>query len=193
MAVDKLVDSTQLDADLTTVANAIRTKGGTSASLAFPAGFAAAIAAIPSGGSGLSYKTGTFTLEEDTKAQNSSPSITHNLGAVPRLVLVWTEAYSQASPPAANLNGGYFMSRDLFSDLKTRLSSSATAGWNIYVPFLITTSQGINEAPPTSTTYWPGSSREPTSTQFFLPYTGGSNYWRAGVTYKYLVLGDWAA
>lgn len=52
MALDKLVDSTQLDADLTTVANAIRTKGGTSAQLAFPSGFASAIAAIPSGGGG---------------------------------------------------------------------------------------------------------------------------------------------
>lgn len=50
MAVDKLVDSTQLDSDLTSVANAIRTKGGTSASLAFPADFVSAIAAIPSGG-----------------------------------------------------------------------------------------------------------------------------------------------
>ena len=61
MAVDKLVDSTQLDADLTTVANAIRTKGGTSAQLAFPAGFASAIAAIPTGGGGLSnVVTGTF-------------------------------------------------------------------------------------------------------------------------------------
>lgn len=52
MAVDKLVDSTQLDADLTSVANAIRTKGGTSASLAFPSGFVSAIADIPSGGGG---------------------------------------------------------------------------------------------------------------------------------------------
>jgi len=52
MSVDKLVDSTQLDADLTSVANAIRTKGGTSASLAFPADFVSAIAAIPSGGGG---------------------------------------------------------------------------------------------------------------------------------------------
>lgn len=52
MSVDKLVDSTQLDADLTSVANAIRTKGGTSASLAFPAEFVSAIQAIPSGGSG---------------------------------------------------------------------------------------------------------------------------------------------
>lgn len=51
MSVDKLVDSTQLDADLTSVANAIRTKGGTSASLAFPADFVSAIAAIPSGDS----------------------------------------------------------------------------------------------------------------------------------------------
>lgn len=52
MAVDKLVDSTQLNADLTSVANAIRTKGGTSASLAFPSEFVSAIDAISGGGSG---------------------------------------------------------------------------------------------------------------------------------------------
>lgn len=56
MALDKLVDSTQLDADLTSVANAIRTKGGTSASLAFPTEFVQAIADIPSGGG--------YTIEE---------------------------------------------------------------------------------------------------------------------------------
>ena len=52
MAVDKLVDSTQLDSDLTSVANAIRTKGGTSSQLAFPAGFVSAVQAIPTGGGG---------------------------------------------------------------------------------------------------------------------------------------------
>lgn len=52
MAVDKLVDSTQLDADLTSVANAIREKGGTSAELAFPTDFVSAIEAISGGGSG---------------------------------------------------------------------------------------------------------------------------------------------
>lgn len=52
MAYDKAVDSTQLDADLTTVADAIRTKGGTTATLAFPNGFASAIAAISTGGGG---------------------------------------------------------------------------------------------------------------------------------------------
>lgn len=50
MSADKLVDSTQLDADLTSVANAIRTKGGTSASLTFPSDFVSAINAISGGG-----------------------------------------------------------------------------------------------------------------------------------------------
>lgn len=38
------------DSDLTSVANAIRTKGGTSAPLAFPSGFVSAVQAIPQGG-----------------------------------------------------------------------------------------------------------------------------------------------
>lgn len=46
MAVDKLVDSTQLNSDLTSVANAIRTRGGTSSQLAFPSGFVSAVGAI---------------------------------------------------------------------------------------------------------------------------------------------------
>lgn len=55
MAVDKLVDSAQLDADLTAVADAIRTKGGTSTALAFPSGFVNAIDAIETGGGSSSY------------------------------------------------------------------------------------------------------------------------------------------
>lgn len=53
MSLDALVDSSQLDADLTSVANAIRTRGGTSASLAFPSGFVSAIGAIPGGGAAI--------------------------------------------------------------------------------------------------------------------------------------------
>ena len=49
MALDKLVDSTALDNGLTTVADAIRTKGGTTAQLAFPNGMAQAIEDLPSG------------------------------------------------------------------------------------------------------------------------------------------------
>ena len=52
MAVDRSVDSAQLDAALSAVADAIRSKGGTSAQLSFPAGFVQAIDAIPTGGGG---------------------------------------------------------------------------------------------------------------------------------------------
>ena len=53
MSVDKLVDSTQLDADLTSVANAIRAKSGGSGSLAFPSGFVSEIGNISGGGDTL--------------------------------------------------------------------------------------------------------------------------------------------
>lgn len=46
MAFDKVVDSSELDAGLTAIANAIREKGGTSETLVFPDGMADAIAAI---------------------------------------------------------------------------------------------------------------------------------------------------
>lgn len=67
MAVDKLVDSTQLDADLTSVANAIRTKGGTSSQLAFPNGFVYAVNAIPTSGgiSAISLLDRTITEIDD--------------------------------------------------------------------------------------------------------------------------------
>ena len=51
MAIE-YVDSTQLDSDLTSVADAIRAKSGGSSQLAFPAGFVSEIQAIPSGGGG---------------------------------------------------------------------------------------------------------------------------------------------
>lgn len=40
------------DTELTSIANAIRTKGGTSAHLTYPTGFVTAINAIPTGGGG---------------------------------------------------------------------------------------------------------------------------------------------
>lgn len=49
MAYDKVIDASVLDTNLTSIANAIRSKGGTSASLAFPAGFVNAISAIETG------------------------------------------------------------------------------------------------------------------------------------------------
>lgn len=63
MAIDKAVDSANLDAGLTSVADAIRAKCRSSASLAFPDEFISAIEAISTGsGVGASYIVhGTYT------------------------------------------------------------------------------------------------------------------------------------
>ena len=63
MSLDKLVDSAALDANLTSVANAIRAKGGTSGPMAFPTGFVAAVEAIP--------KKETVTWHQDSEAVRS--------------------------------------------------------------------------------------------------------------------------
>ena len=52
MANYKVVDADQLDADLTSVADAIRAKTGTSGQMAFPSGFKTAVESIQTGGSG---------------------------------------------------------------------------------------------------------------------------------------------
>ena len=69
MAVDKLVDSSQLDSDLTSVANAIRAKSGGSGQLAFPAGFVSEIGNIPSGGGG-GLPAGLAVLKDITLSEN---------------------------------------------------------------------------------------------------------------------------
>jgi len=71
MALDKLVDSAQLDADLGDIADAIRAKGGTSAELSFPQGFVDAVGAIETGADptvanfvvGLNPSAGEYILQ----------------------------------------------------------------------------------------------------------------------------------
>lgn len=65
MALDKLVDSTQLDNNLTSVANAIRAKSGGTSQLAFPAGFVSEIGNIPGGGGITPTGTKEITITEN--------------------------------------------------------------------------------------------------------------------------------
>lgn len=58
MAFDKVVDSSSLDAGMTSVADAIRAKAGTTDKLVWPDGFKAAIEAISGGGG--KYQAGTL-------------------------------------------------------------------------------------------------------------------------------------
>lgn len=82
MSVDKLVDSAQLDSDLTTVANAIRTKGGTSAQLAFPSGFITALDNI-SGGAKSVFKLQNFLVPSGKwVSANSFPNVLKTGGCI---------------------------------------------------------------------------------------------------------------
>ena len=82
MAVDKLVDSSKLDAALNYEASRIIAKGGGTAPLAFDLenekGFGDYVDAIPSGGGGIQKATGSFTIASSSSA--NTPTITHNLG-----------------------------------------------------------------------------------------------------------------
>ena len=99
MSIDKAVDSTQLDADLTSVANAIRTKGGTSADLAFPAGFVSAVEAIPTGGGG-SAETGSFVA-------TTSDTLTISVTSLHNYLAVWKDGWTLGQSFSDNPYGAY--------------------------------------------------------------------------------------
>ena len=61
MAYDKIIDSAQLDANLTSVANAIRSKNGTKTQLTFPDGFVSAINALQTS---TTFTIGTVDLHD---------------------------------------------------------------------------------------------------------------------------------
>ena len=99
MAVDKLVDSTQLDACCTAEANAIRAKTGGSAQLAYDwannKGFADAIAAIPSGGGKTLTKLSDVTVSSAV-AEVIVP-ITDDIKNCESLYLCWSGVSLSAS------------------------------------------------------------------------------------------------
>ena len=69
MAIDKLVDSAQLESDLTSVADAIRAKTGGTADLTFPADFVSEIGSISGGGG--------YTIDDVIKHDNYVGNITY--------------------------------------------------------------------------------------------------------------------
>ena len=188
MALDKVVDSAALDAQLTSIADAIRSKGGTTNQLTL-AGMVDAINAIQTGGGdGLKYDIGEFVLYADVKFHD--PSLPHNLGEIPEFILVWTDDFaglSEENPAEQQCNLGYVWLKNLTGMLQ-RLTTTAT-GDSLTVDFnLLSGDYRIQPIAPTSYLYL---TKQPTAEYLGLNQTGGSNYWRAGVTYKYFVSKAW--
>lgn len=115
MALDKIVDSAQLDGALTATADAIRDKTGGTEQIAWDAGkgFADAIAAIAAGGGGtLAVNSGTITL-----AQSYTPlNISHGCGKSPLAVFLHVQNPTEAAPILNTWVGG-FWHRDSFSGM----------------------------------------------------------------------------
>lgn len=103
MAVE-LVDATQLDSDLTDIADAIRLKGGTSASLAFPAGFVQAIGDIPTGGSSVEH---IFTYIPASYSSSAALSVGDYVVDPSRLAIFLMSDNSVNDPTYETMVGGY--------------------------------------------------------------------------------------
>ena len=67
-----MADYRATSAEFTAVADAIRTKGGTSAQLTWPNGFVSAVQAIPSGGGGGSYESASLFRWYLTQTQSTT-------------------------------------------------------------------------------------------------------------------------
>lgn len=194
MAIDKAVDSSQLNAGLKAVADAIREKGGTSGALMFPGGFADAIAAIQSGsgGSGLACDMGEFAFETDlTTNQYSTKSIPHNLGETPDFILVWTDEYAGLTEAlyTTETTVGFIWMRGL-TGTQVRATSSVNQRNPLFVYFYISgNNYRMKIGTPTSSSY--GIVQLPTDTEFYGCTIGPNSWIRAGVTYNYFVSKAW--
>ena len=106
---NKLVDATQLDADLTSVADAIREKGGTSEELTFPGGFVDAIGNISGGGGSIG--DGNNLLANSDFSQNSTGVTSwRNTGSSQNAAIdFWTITYADLS---VNQDGSVRLSRN---------------------------------------------------------------------------------
>lgn len=117
------------DTDLTAVASAIRTKGGTSAALQWPSGFVSAVQAIPSGGGG-GVNTCTMTVTD----------------ADPEGVNVICSSFSSGAPSGTFVAIAVCEAMSADDDNKTVLVFVGTDGQTELVSDQVNTSFFVNEA-----------------------------------------------
>ena len=107
MAIDKAIDSAQLNTDLTSIADAIREKAGLTDSFVFPEGFVQAIAGIEAGGGADITEFGFTKAVFGTTT--GSQSFMHNLDETPKCVIFWSDDvidYATTSTPQYIIRAG---------------------------------------------------------------------------------------
>ena len=195
--------------DLISVADAIRTKGGTSASLSFPAGFVSAIGNIPTGGGGTLITknitaNGTYNAEDDNADGYSSVTV-----AVPGVKKLTGSFTVGSNDTSHTISFGETISKYLFliemtDASKTTLSGSGNTSPRSYAFTGMYPSPGVgNNAPATCMTTYriKASTGELSYSQTTLnnattssiriaaaDLNGGANYLYRGYSYNYYIV-----
>lgn len=199
MALDKVVDSAALDAQLTSIADAIRSKGGTTEQLTL-AGMVDAINAIQtgSGGStGLHYDMGEFVLDADIASNNillTENPIPHNLGETPDFIIVWTDHWAGISEAPYTDNTtivGFVWLNGLTGMIGRATTAADVTNPLIAIISFLKADYRCSFTNPTSASYGLLDDRLPTQEAFALANYGATALWRAGVVYKYFVSKAW--
>lgn len=158
------------------------------------AAFASAIINVASsGGSGLEYDAGTFTLASDYGGGTGGYSIPHNLGEIPAVIIVWTDYFDdETHTTTKNSNIGYVYLRG-FSALPQRLSNSATSSGGLAAVMTIVSGERKVFFGSTSSAAYMPQAQQPTATDFKLSKKqyGTSAYWIGGIPYNYIVIKKW--
>lgn len=127
MAYDKAIDSSVLDANLTSIADVIREKTELTDKFAFPQGFIDAISAIESGGGNISTEKLAWGIYRPS-SKTTTITITHNLGVVPQLVVV-CRLYT--SLDSSDINNSILTYNYASNPKKYGIGSSTIGRWDI--------------------------------------------------------------
>ena len=137
--------------------------------------------------SGLAYDMGEFVLDAEVKAIAGIP---HDLGSIPEFILVWTDDLVGTTNAYGNVTNVGFVWMKNLTGLKQRLTTSLnttglTINYNQHPDANI-----LSTSAPNSVSYCHEGAND-TNTTFVLHQIGSTNYWRAGITYKYFVAKAW--
>lgn len=139
--------------------------------------------------SGLAYDMGEFVLDADVKDVKAVP---HDLGSIPEFILVWTDDLAgTVNEYGKTINIG-FVSMKNITGLKQKLTSAINmTGYTLNL-YISKDSAILNSSVPTSTVYCHETyAHLDTDTTFCAHFFGNSQYWRAGITYKYFIAKAW--
>ena len=186
-----MADYLVTDTELISIADAIRTKGGTSADLSFPTEFVSAINAISAGG--LEYETGTWTPTADTERGTINFAKSHT--EAPILVVLADVDETPISTSNSNHSFMYFDYYKLwghgipytangfrFASVTYNYRGTSTTQITTGGVVLSQNSDSTSDASASYPRYW-------VKPNCFYPYTyNASRYWRANRTYKWLAI-----